>query len=418
MKPHALLEDLVPQPPQTGTTFPLLDSMRAVGALAVLTTHTSFWAGDYLRYGTWGTFLARLDVGVAIFFVLSGFLLSRPHFVRAAAGTAAPGTGRYLWKRFLRIAPLYVVAVAVALIFIEANAALSVGDRVSTVFMLNTFVNPSNPAGLTHMWSLAVEVCFYLVLPVLMLLAVGRRHKLRPWRVLTLLVLLTALTIWWHLDGAARVGEHSSGQPMEWLPAYLTWFALGMMLALVQVLHEQGTWSRLTAPIVSMGRSPGSCWALAAGLMLMAATPLAGPSMVAAPTPAQSLTKNLLYAGIGGLIVVSGVFTVSGSGYVRAFGHGLARRLGWISYGIFALHLSVLHFVMWATGWPLFRGHAISIWLLTVALSLVAAELSYRIVERPALRLKNVPFPHPRRRGSSKPAHADTKTPTSGTSAR
>ena len=63
---------------QLAETFPVLDTMRAVGALAVLTTHVAFWAGDYQRHGAWGSFLARLDVGVAIFFVLSGFLLSRP----------------------------------------------------------------------------------------------------------------------------------------------------------------------------------------------------------------------------------------------------------------------------------------------------------------------------------------------------
>ena len=73
--------------------------------------------------------------------------------------------------------------------------------------------------------------------------------------------------------------------------------------------------------------------------------------------------------------------------YSRAMGHPVGRRLGWISYGVFCLHLLVLHFVIWATGWPLFSGRGIAIWLLAVGLSLVAAELGYRLVERPALRL-------------------------------
>ena len=58
--------------------FPMLDTLRAVGAIAVLTTHVAFWGGEYTRWGAFGTVLARLDVGVAIFFVLSGFLLSYP----------------------------------------------------------------------------------------------------------------------------------------------------------------------------------------------------------------------------------------------------------------------------------------------------------------------------------------------------
>ncbi len=73
--------------------FPVLDTLRAVGALAVLTTHTSFQSGDYIGHGVWGTVLSRLDSGVAIFFVLSGFLLSRPYLARAAAGLPRPGPG-------------------------------------------------------------------------------------------------------------------------------------------------------------------------------------------------------------------------------------------------------------------------------------------------------------------------------------
>ena len=111
----------MPPPPQTGQTFPLLDTMRAIGALCVLTTHTAFWAGDYVRHGTLGTVLARLDVGVAIFFVLSGFLLSRAWLARAADGAPGPATAPYFWKRALRIVPVYVITVVLALTFVQAN---------------------------------------------------------------------------------------------------------------------------------------------------------------------------------------------------------------------------------------------------------------------------------------------------------
>jgi peptidoglycan/LPS O-acetylase OafA/YrhL len=412
------LDVVVPAPPETATTFPLLDSFRAVGAFAVLTTHAAFWSGDYTRNGALGAFLARLDVGVAIFFVLSGFLLTRPYLVRAAAGRPAPTTGRYLWKRALRILPVYAVAVTVALVFIHANRGLSNETRLATALMLNTFVDPANPAGLSHMWSLAVEVTFYLCLPVIMLVAVGRSRTLRPTRVIGVLVVLIAIGLWWHLDGAARAGEHSSGQPSQWLPSYIGWFAIGIGLALASVLHERGQRPGLTAPIVFLGRQPGSCWVLVAGLMLMVSTPLAGPTMLAAPTLAQALTKNVVYGMIGGLIVVTGVFTNPGSSYSRWFGHGIARRLGWISYGIFALHLAVLHFVMWSTGWQLFEGRLPQIWILTVVISVIVAEVVYRVVERPALSLKNLrpPWsPRPERPGSKS---TDTSATVSDTSTR
>ena len=69
--------------PELSPVFPVLDTLRAVGALAVLTTHVAFQSGAYVRHGVWGALLSRLDVGVAIFFVLSGFLLSRPYLARA-----------------------------------------------------------------------------------------------------------------------------------------------------------------------------------------------------------------------------------------------------------------------------------------------------------------------------------------------
>ena len=380
-----LAEALVPPPPETAQTFPALDAMRAVGALCVLTTHTAFWSGDYLHHGTAGAVLARLDVGVAIFFVLSGFLLSRGWIINAADTAPSPRAAPYLWKRGLRILPVYVVTVILALTFVRANDDASFGDWLSTMLFLDVYHGDGFPAGLTQMWSLSVEVSFYVALPLLMWALVGRR--LRPRRILAGLVVLTGVSVWWHLAGATAIGQ---GRPLEWLPAFLTWFAAGILLALLEVLHSRGRAAALCRPFVALARQPGSCWALVVGLVLIAATPLGGPTMLAAPTTAESLTKHLLYAAVGFLIVLTGVFAVPGSGYSRVLGHPLPRRLGWISYGIFCLHLPVLHLVMWSTGWDLFAGRGFAIFLLTLAITLVAAELSYRLLERPALRLKGI----------------------------
>jgi len=399
----------VPPPPATGDTFPLLDSLRGLGAVCVVLTHTAFWSGDYTRHGTLGTVLARLDVGVAIFFVLSGFLLSRAWLARAADGLAAPRVRPYLWRRALRIVPLYVFTVVLAMVFVHDNRGASFGSWVSTLLMLDTFHQATFPAGLTQMWSLAVEVSFYLLLPLVMWLLVGR--TLRPRRVVAGLVVLAAVTVWWHLAGASPVGE---GQPLQWLPAFLTWFGAGIALALVEVLHSRGHGSRAVRALVSLGRQPGSCWTLAVALLLAAATPLAGPSMFTAPTPAESLTRNLLYAGVGGLLVLSGVFADRRGTYARWAGSPLPRRLGWLSYGIFCLHLPILHLVMWTTGWELFEGRMLQISAIALVASVVAAEVSYRLLERPALRLKDLG----RRRTAGRERAVDqTSTASGGTSA-
>ena len=67
----------------TSSRVPALTGVRAVAALLVVSTHAAFATG-YLTHGYVGAMYARLEIGVAIFFVLSGFLLFRP-WVRASA---------------------------------------------------------------------------------------------------------------------------------------------------------------------------------------------------------------------------------------------------------------------------------------------------------------------------------------------
>ena len=65
-----------------GVHFAGLDGYRAVAALMVVITHVAFSTGVVTTTGTWGHLLGRLDFGVALFFLMSGFLLYRP-WVRA-----------------------------------------------------------------------------------------------------------------------------------------------------------------------------------------------------------------------------------------------------------------------------------------------------------------------------------------------
>lgn len=406
----ALSTETVSSRIETSPQFPILDSLRAVGALAVLTTHVAFQTGAFDN-GTWGALLSRLDVGVALFFVLSGFLLGRPYLARRAADRSHPGTGRYYWKRLLRIYPVYVVTVVLALTLIPKNQGLGPGDWLHTLTLTNIYTASDLPAGLTQMWSLEVEASFYLVLPLLMFLALGRSGPLRPVRVAGVVMALLALGCWWHLDLATDLdAQGSSGPPVLWLPAYLPWFAVGLGLALVHVLDQAREQPpALCRALDRLAGSPGVCWTLVLGLMLVASTPLAGPQLLYASTNAESLTKNLLYAAIGGIVVLTGIRSVPGSRYAELMSARLPRRLGHISYSVFCLHLPILHLVVEATGYGVFQGHAWEIWALTVALTLVASEVLYRAVERPAMRLRNVRRPGSRTPPTSRDRAASTR---------
>ncbi|MDN5894856.1 MAG: acyltransferase [Nocardioides sp.] len=371
--------------------FPALDTLRLVGALMVLTTHTAFWAGAYTMPGPWGTVLARLDVGVAVFFVLSGFLLSRPWIARAHLGLAAPAVGRYFWKRVLRILPLYLVVVVLALTLIDQQGRVTWTHWLSTLTMTDIYVRDTLPAGLTQMWSLATEVAFYVALPAIMLLGVGRGKRLVPRRLVAVLTALAVVNLVWLGGFSARFRGAEERAVNEWLPAYLIWFALGIGLALLQVLHSSGAAPRSLSHSVNLLSSlPGTCWAIAAGSLFIAATPLTGPTLLVAATTTDALVKNLLYAIIGGALVFTGIFTSPTSRYHAVMAHPWLRHLGHISYGIFCIHLPILHFVMWSTGFELFQGHGPQIWALTLVLSVAAAEVLYRLIELPFMRLKNL----------------------------
>ena len=365
-------------------SFPVLDTLRAVGALAVFTTHATFQGGEYLRNGVVGTMFARLDIGVAIFFVLSGFLLSRPYIASAAAQTPTPGTRRYYTKRFWRIAPLYVVTVVLALLVVSENAGTSVRRWIASLTLTGPYVDKKLPQGLTQMWSLSAEVAFYVVLPILMWLAL-RRGRFAPWRVWALIAGMAVTTVVWVLLISDALEARTQGTPGLWLPAFASWFAAGIALALLHVQYQLGRLPRGTRWIIELSRQPGVCWTVIAGLFLMAATPLAGPVMFQVGTHGQIITKQFLYLAVGTLMVMTGIFGATGA-YARIMSSRALRHLGHISYGIFCIHLVMLSLVYRFTGYVVFRGDTLQVWAMALVMSIVAAEILYRVVELPGVR--------------------------------
>ncbi|NYG57914.1 peptidoglycan/LPS O-acetylase OafA/YrhL [Nocardioides daedukensis] len=374
-----------------------------MGALMVLTTHTAFQAGDYLRHGYLGTLLARLDVGVAIFFVLSGFLLSRPWIARAAIGAPRPQASRYYERRLLRIYPVYMMSVAAALLLIPGNDHSGFRQWLSSMFMADSYLNNHLPHGLTQMWSLAVELAFYLILPIIMRLVV-KNDWLKPRRLAALLVAMSLISVAWHLKLSDLIAPHTAGLTGIWFPAYLTWFAVGISLAWAHVHLQQGSPRRGTELLRQIGQLPGVCLSTALGLMLIVSTPIGGPALFQVGTAGESLSKHLLYALVGALVVITGVWADPQSRYARIMSSRPARHLGHISYSLFCIHVGVITFVMWITGYGLFEGRGLQIWGLTLLISLILAEISYRCVELPFLRLKT--------RVSSTPVNANAATTT------
>jgi peptidoglycan/LPS O-acetylase OafA/YrhL len=383
--------------------FVTLDALRAVGALMVVLTHVGFHTGRYPQ-GWTGAMLAHFDLGVALFFVVSGFLLARPWFAASAAGAPRPGTGRYLWKRALRILPLYWIVVVVCLLLAPANSDVGVEGWIANLTLTQTYIQDSHPYGLAHMWSLSTEVAFYLALPLVVRLLTPRdRLDLR--RVLVVSLLLTVGGVVF-AGGARTWFDHPFAA--EWLPAFLPWFLGGTTLAACSV--DPG----LRASLDAAGRDLVGWWLLALGLFVAACTPITGPTMlVDAPTPAESALKCVLYGAIAVCVVFPLVFGPELEGPVRRWlASPVPSALGAISYGIFAMHMFVLLMGMELLGLGTFNDRFWTVLGMTLVVTIPLATLSYLFLERPIMRLRGWRASAPDR-GAAEAAPATSTTATS-----
>src|SRR6266581_4390650 len=99
---RAAVPDVVAPPPRH-PRFPLSDGLRGIAAVSVLVVHTWLFTGGFggLQPSLPNRFVVRLDAMVAIFFMLSAFLLYRPMIAHRGGGPPPPGAADYLRRRLL-----------------------------------------------------------------------------------------------------------------------------------------------------------------------------------------------------------------------------------------------------------------------------------------------------------------------------
>ena len=125
-----------------------LTGIRAVAAILVMATHAAYATGKY-SHGYVGLVYSRMEIGVPIFFVLSGFLLFGPWVKAVATDGPAPSVRRYAWHRVRRIMPAYVVTVLVAQDVERSVAEVSVGAVLGamTSGLMHWGATPPSPDG-------------------------------------------------------------------------------------------------------------------------------------------------------------------------------------------------------------------------------------------------------------------------------
>jgi peptidoglycan/LPS O-acetylase OafA/YrhL len=349
----------------TRSFLPAVEGMRACAAMGVVLTHVAFQTGT--SGGVIGRLLHRFDLAVAVFFALSGFLLWRGHAAAARGLRHRPQTAHYLRSRLVRIMPGYLVAVVVILTLLpEANHASST-VWLANLTLTQVYVPLTLTAGLTQMWSLSVEVSFYLALPILAFLAYRLPVRLR----VPAIAAVAVASLGW---GLLPIHTAEGVNFLNWPPAYASWFAAGMLLA-------EWTVSPLGWPH-RLARNPWTIYGIALVAYLISASPLAGPKDLVPATLAQFVVRTCMGAIVAWALLAPLVLDEPGTPH-RILGSTAMETLGRWSYGLFIWHLAALVMVFPMVGKFMFNGDLVVVFVLTTILGFAMAAVSYALVESP-----------------------------------
>lgn len=366
-------------PPPGNPRFPLFDGLRALAALSVLVGHTVTLDPKLTGQHTlliWGVLTAYQ--GVAIFFLISGFLLYRPFLVARRHG-APLGISGYAVRRVLRIVPAYWAALS---IFLAAGWVSGITTHNWWIFygFGQIYSTSTLGQGAAVAWTLCVEVTFYACLPLFVLVAaaLSRRPGALRADVLMLCVLSAAsLAFRAHFDrfqDAARVST---------LAGTFVWFGLGMGVAILSARLQQ----RAGDHVRGLTRHwPIFSWITAAVLFVLLHEVTV--HAVALSHAARAVVTVVLYGVAALFILLPAVFGQQDAGLVRGF--LAARPLAWIglvSYAVYLYHSIVIMRLEKAFASLDSAGGYVAVLVCALALSLLCAAVSYYALERPMMLL-------------------------------
>ncbi len=350
---------------------PDIDGLRAVAVVSVVAYHAapSLAPGGY--------------VGVDVFFVISGFLISTIILHERAQGSFS--LGGFYGRRIKRLFPALIVVLAATWLmgwyFLLPHEFRALGKHIAAgaAYFLNFtlkhesgyFDAASDTKPLLHLWSLAVEEQFYLVWPLLLLLIRERRH---------LLIALLLITTASFASNLHAVGK--SPASAFYLPQNRVWeLSLGALLAFA-TLHAAGAKAWLET---RLRRTHMSLAALA--------SLLSGAGLALILGAVFTLDDHVIYPGAWAVIPTLGAVLV-----IAAGGGGLVNRLllsrrGVVFVGLISYSLYLWHWPLLSFGSILGLAGDWRVTLCLVAIAVGLAVVTYVVVERPCRRAQPLSFP-------------------------
>lgn len=304
--------------------MPELDTIRGLAILMVVLYHGFYWQVDQNGFSAPVRLLLTASwtgrFGVNLFFVLSGFLITgilldsvkRPDYYR-----------HFYWRRALRILPAYY---GILLVLLLAGYCSHSFLLLSAVYLSNVTRLFGVLEGYPVLWSLAVEEQYYLFWPALV-------RKLKPSRLLLCSLAIVALTPVSRIISLYVIARH--GYVSYWFNNY-TWNSLdglacgaALALALRMFRWSRTVWLRISATVLVVSFA---VWCLAIPLGILARK---GNYIGAA---LQVTPLNVGFTGLLGLFLLVGTSRWKSMVLLRPL-----RYLGYISYGLYLIHLLVFN---------------------------------------------------------------------------
>ena len=365
-----------------------LDGLRALALMLVFLQHYTTFGRDYETGG----------YGVWLFFCLSGFLIVRILHeerlrVEAGALSVRQALGRFYWRRTLRIFPIYYLTLAVCILLGLTGV---IRDRLwpdmawHATYLSNIYFGEMQAKWIGRFgpfWSLAIEEQFYLLAAPALLFTPARWSR---WLCAGLISISLMTNLWMRADAANEMQLYTNSFINFLGLAFGGWLALGLKAKPADGRRSWpaalalGAYCGLIWWAYNLDQYPADIARLIAGIPIVVAS------------------------GLGGLALL-GLYNNQASLIVKALELWPLRQLGRISYGFYLYHNLIDHYLIrrlsTAAGFTLKPDQWVEV-CFSFLVSLAMASLSWVLIEKPLLKLKDRPPRWATRLGGPAPAPA------------
>lgn len=327
----------------TGAGYrPELDTLRAIAVLAVLLSH---WLPGFASRLNWGL------AGVYLFFVISGYVITRGLLVEKSANAGRIDYGQFFVRRVVRIWPIYFLTIG---FLYFAWPGLKDGTAIWHVLFMSNFLFSADSTVTfpIHFWSLSVEQQFYLFWPLLVMMS--RRNLLRACVAMLFIGPLSRWFFYAHMDNVTA-SYYATTSNLDCLAA-------GALLAICERLEASERLVNAAMQVAGIG-----------GLVLLLVLIYLGGGHQATVWLGTAITA---------LSVWLMAWLQKGPAVGKLFDNPVTVYLGRISYGIYVYHLIIGSYVF---GTPVGKMSPEMFTLVSTLATLVVATVSWYLIERPLL---------------------------------